>query len=115
MFPDTAFYHIPEGLTSEQAAPLMCAGKTVITPMLQYGIKKGDRVGVVGIGGLGHLAIQFAAKLGAEVVVISSNDSKREEAVKLGASEFHLVQNLKQIKGIDYLLVTANKHLEWAK
>jgi D-arabinose 1-dehydrogenase-like Zn-dependent alcohol dehydrogenase len=91
----------------------MCAGKTVFTPMLQYGIKKGDRVGIVGIGGLGHLAIQFAAKLGATVVVISSTDSKREEAMKLGASEFHLVKDLKQVKGIDSLFVTANKHLEW--
>src|ERR1700712_3046654 len=83
---------IPNNIELKHAAPLMCAGATVWTALTMYGLKPGDRVGVQGIGGLGHLAIQFAAKLGCEVVVLSSSDSKREEAMRLGATDFFVMK-----------------------
>ncbi|KAH8898553.1 alcohol dehydrogenase [Thozetella sp. PMI_491] len=99
---------IPDGMELKHAAPLMCAGATVWTALTRYGLKTGDRVGIQGIGGLGHLAIQFAAKLGHEVVVLSSSESKREEAMKLGATEFYIMDEsltLPLEKRIDQLLV----------
>jgi len=75
---------IPEGLESAIAAPLMCAGATVYSPLKRHGAGPGKKVGVVGIGGLGHLAIQFALALGAETYAFSQSDSKRADAEKLG-------------------------------
>jgi D-arabinose 1-dehydrogenase-like Zn-dependent alcohol dehydrogenase len=89
---------------------------TVFTPMLKFGLKKGDRVGIIGIGGLGHLAVQYAAKLGAEVVVFSGSADKEKEAVALGAKEFFVTKDLaetKPEKRLDYLFVTANGHPDW--
>jgi D-arabinose 1-dehydrogenase-like Zn-dependent alcohol dehydrogenase len=94
----------------------MCAGITVFPPMVRYGVKQRDRIGVIGIGGLGHLAIGFAAKLGAEVVVFSSTENKRKEAMELGASEFWVTKDLKTTKPektLDYLIVTATGHPDW--
>lgn len=82
-------FAIPEALSSEEAAPLMCAGLTVYSPLVRNikGIKN-PTVGVIGIGGLGHLAVQFAAAMGAKVVAFSRSLAKKEEAKKLGASSF---------------------------
>ena len=85
----SALYKIPDSIASEDAGPLMCGGATVWTPLYDSGVKPGDRVGIIGIGGLGHMAIQFASKMGLEVVVFSSTESKKQEAVGFGASEFH--------------------------
>ena len=71
---------IPEALDSENAAPLLCAGITVYTPLRTYGVSPASRVGVVGIGGLGHLALQFARVFGAEVTAFSTSPAKEEEA-----------------------------------
>ncbi|KAK7045555.1 hypothetical protein VNI00_007387 [Paramarasmius palmivorus] len=90
---------IPDGLKSEHAAPLMCGGATVFQPILEH-IKPIDRVGVVGIGGLGHLAILFASKMGCDVVVFSSTESKREEAMRLGASEFYATKGVTDYKAL---------------
>jgi D-arabinose 1-dehydrogenase-like Zn-dependent alcohol dehydrogenase len=109
-------FHIPDAIASEHAAPFMCAGLTVYTPMLQWGVKAGDRVGVVGVGGLGHLAIAFAAKMGANVVVFSGTEGKREEALALGAKEFWVTGNLgekKPEKGLDFLVATGSGHPDW--
>lgn len=65
----------------------MCAGTTVFVPIKEHNVK-GKRVGVVGLGGLGHLAVQFLAKFGAEVTVLSHSDDKRDDAIKLGATKF---------------------------
>ncbi len=81
-------FAIPEALDSELAAPLLCAGVTVYAPLARYGVAKGLRVGVIGIGGLGHLAIQFAHRMGAEVVALSSSADKAGEAKELGADLF---------------------------
>ncbi|KAF8812943.1 GroES-like protein [Phlegmacium glaucopus] len=79
---------IPDDLALEQAAPMLCAGLTVYSPLVRNGAGPGKFVGVVGIGGLGHFAIQFAKALGAKVVVFSHTADKEEDARELGASEF---------------------------
>lgn len=106
----SAAYKLPDGLASEDAGPLMCGGATVWGPLYEEGARPGDRVGIVGIGGLGHLAIQFAAKMGLEVVVFSSSAAKKEEAFKFGASEFYVTgdENFKGVKPVDYFLITSS-------
>ncbi len=86
---------IPVGLDPAGAAPLLCAGITTYSPLRQWGCKRGDRVGVVGLGGLGHMAIKFAASMGAEVTVLSGSRSKEAAARRLGAHAFE------QTKGKD--------------
>jgi D-arabinose 1-dehydrogenase-like Zn-dependent alcohol dehydrogenase len=109
-------FKIPDSIENKYAAPLMCGGATVFTALRMYDLKSTDRVGVVGIGGLGHLAIQFAAKMGCEVVVFSSTDSKKDEAMKLGATEFYATKGVKELKierPIDQLLVTTSQQPDW--
>lgn len=109
----SALWKIPEGISSEDAGPLMCGGATVWQPLVDANLKPGDRVGIIGIGGLGHLAIQFASKLGLEPVVFSSTTAKREQAAAFGATEFHATKNpdeLAKIKKLDLLLITTNSN-----
>lgn len=109
---------IPSSLEPKYAAPLMCAGATVWTALTTYGLKPGDRVGVQGIGGLGHLAIQFAAKLGCEVSVLSSSDSKRDEATKLGATNYYVLKDdlkLPADKKINHLLICGSGNPDYTK
>jgi D-arabinose 1-dehydrogenase-like Zn-dependent alcohol dehydrogenase len=109
-------FAIPSSLAREHAAPLMCGGATVFNALQSFGAKSTDRVGVIGIGGLGHLAIQFAAKMGCEVVVFSSTDSKKEEAMALGATEFIATKGAKELavsRPIDQLLVTTSQQPDW--
>jgi uncharacterized zinc-type alcohol dehydrogenase-like protein len=79
---------IPESLDPAAAAPLLCAGITTYSPLRQHGAKKGDRIAVVGLGGLGHMAVKLARSLGAEVTVFSTSPSKEEDARRLGATGF---------------------------
>ncbi|KAI3657451.1 hypothetical protein MP638_002263 [Amoeboaphelidium occidentale] len=108
---DYAFV-IPDKLSLEVAAPLLCAGITVFSPLDRYRVGPGMKVGVVGIGGLGHLAIQFASKMGAHVVAVSHSASKKDECTKLGAKTFANIsekQNVQDLSGtLDLLLVTSN-------
>ncbi|MGQ0644343.1 MAG: NAD(P)-dependent alcohol dehydrogenase [Elusimicrobiota bacterium] len=83
---------MPPGLPLERAAPLLCAGITTYSPLRRWRVGKGSRVAVLGLGGLGHMAVKLAASLGAEVSVISTSPSKKSEARRLGAHEFFLVQ-----------------------
>jgi D-arabinose 1-dehydrogenase-like Zn-dependent alcohol dehydrogenase len=102
---------IPDEIASEHAGPLMCGGTTVWGPLYEHGMRAGDRIGIVGFGGLGHMAIQFVAKMGMEAVVFSRTDSKKEEAFRFGASEFHTtkdVKEFKEVKPIDHLLITTS-------
>ncbi|KAJ1983957.1 hypothetical protein H4R33_004556 [Dimargaris cristalligena] len=113
-------FNIPAAIDPREAAPLMCAGTTVFTPMLHYKMKAGDRVGVVGIGGLGHLAVQFAKALGAHVTSFTSSEAKREECFKLGATQVVNLRDAEQSKAatqsLDYLIVTSNSpHTDWAQ
>lgn len=106
-------FKIPDNIPSDVAAPLLCAGTTVFTPLKEAGIKSGDRVGIVGIGGLGHLAIQFAKALGAaSVVAFSRSNSKETEARRLAADEFVNYSDEKQAaaaaNSVNILLITAD-------
>lgn len=108
---------IPEGVDAAKAGPLFCGGITVFNPIIQFGVLPTDRVGVIGIGGLGHLALKFLRAWGCEVVAFTSSDSKREEALQLGA---HRTLNsrdsadLKKAAGsFDFILNTTNVPLDW--
>ncbi|KRD31951.1 hydroxyacid dehydrogenase [Lysobacter sp. Root916] len=79
---------IPASIPLDRAAPLLCAGITTYSPLKHYGVKAGDRVAVVGLGGLGHMAVKLAAAMGAQVTVLSTSESKREAALALGAQDF---------------------------
>jgi alcohol dehydrogenase (NADP+) len=81
---------IPESLDPAAAAPLLCAGITTWSPLRQFDCKSGDRVGVVGLGGLGHMAVKLASSMGAHVTMLSTSRSKEADARKLGASAFEL-------------------------
>jgi len=82
-------FKIPDGLSSEDAAPMMCGGVTVYSPLKHNGCGPGKTVGVVGVGGLGHFAVLFAKALGADKVVgISRKASKKDEVLKLGADKY---------------------------
>ncbi|KLU86596.1 hypothetical protein MAPG_05608 [Magnaporthiopsis poae ATCC 64411] len=80
-------FKIPDALPSEAAAPLLCAGITTYSPMFRAGVGPGKKVAVVGLGGLGHIAVQFAVALGAEAYVITHSPGKSEDAKTLGAKE----------------------------
>ena len=78
---------VPENLDLAGAAPLLCAGITTYSPMRHWGVTKGQKVGVVGLGGLGHMGVKFAHALGAHTVVFTTSPSKKEDALRLGADE----------------------------
>ena len=83
-------FTIPDGLDPAGAAPLLCAGITTYSPLKQVGLTKGSRVGVMGLGGLGHMGVKLAASFGAEVTVFSRSPEKEADAKKLGAHDFVL-------------------------
>lgn len=108
---------LPEGLNPAKAGPLLCGGITVFSPFLTFDIKPVHRVGVVGIGGLGHLALKFARAWGCEVTAFTSSESKRDEALALGAHRVVSSTDPKSMKAIagqlDLVLVTVNVMLNW--
>jgi len=108
---------IPEGVDAASGGPLLCGGITVFNPIVQFGIRSTHRVGVVGIGGLGHMALQFLNKWGCEVTAFTSSESKHEEAKKLGAHRAVSSKDsaaMKQLAGsLDFILVTVNATLDW--
>ena len=81
-------YKIPDSILSLHAAPLMCAGASVFEALHAAGAQKGDRVGIVGLGGLGHMATLFATAMGCSVTILSNGEQKLEDAFKLGATQF---------------------------
>lgn len=109
-------FPIPEGISDEDAAPLQCGGATVFNALHAYNAQQTETVGIVGIGGLGHLAIQFAAKMGCRVVVLSSTEAKRAEAMRLGAHEFVATKGVTELKvsqQLDRLLVCTSAQPNW--
>jgi len=86
---------IKKGLPLERVAPLLCAGITTYSPLKRFGTKKGHKVGVVGLGGLGHMAVKIAKAMGAEVTVFSTSPGKEPDAKKLGAKHFVLTTDAK--------------------
>ncbi len=108
---------LPDGLDPATAGPLFCGGVTVFNPIVQFDVRPTHKVGVVGIGGLGHLALQFLNKWGCEVTAFSSSASKTDEAKQLGAH--HVVNSrddaaMAKLAGtFDFILVTVNVALNW--
>ncbi len=107
---------LPEGLDSAKVGPLLCGGVTAFTPLLDYGVSPTSRVGIIGIGGLGHMALQFANKWGCEVHAFTTSDSKEAEARQLGAHFVHNTKKdgaLKPLAGrLDLLISTINVPLD---
>ena len=89
---------VPPKLDLAGVAPLLCAGITTYSPMRHWGVTKGKKVGVVGLGGLGHMAVKFAHALGAHVVVFTTSPSKKEDALRLGANEVVLSRNANEMQ-----------------
>lgn len=107
-------FPIPEDLPSHYAAPLLCGGATVFSPLVDHQISATKRVAVVSIGGLGHLALQFAKAFGAQVSAISSTKSKKEEAFSFGADHFYTFEDLEKLKrSFDLVLFTGSHPLSW--
>ena len=89
---------VPSNLTLAGAAPLLCAGITTYSPMRHWGVTKGKKVGVVGLGGLGHMAVKFAHAFGARVVVFTTSPNKKDDALRLGADEVVVSRNIDEMK-----------------
>jgi uncharacterized zinc-type alcohol dehydrogenase-like protein len=102
--------HIPDSLTGPGIAPLLCAGITTYSPLRKWNIGKGQKVGVIGLGGLGHMGVKFARALGAQVTMITSSEQKGEDARMLGADEVLLSSSVdaltKEAGSFDFLLNT---------
>ncbi|GAA4043519.1 NAD(P)-dependent alcohol dehydrogenase [Parerythrobacter jejuensis] len=89
---------VPDALSSEHAAPLLCAGITTYSPLRQWNVGPGSKVAVAGLGGLGHMGVKFAVAMGAEVTVLSRSESKRQDAMDLGAHDFLITTDREAMK-----------------
>jgi alcohol/geraniol dehydrogenase (NADP+) len=109
---------LPESLSAIAAGPLFCGGITVFNPIVQFDIQPTDRVGVIGIGGLGHMALRFLHAWGCDVTAFSSSADKEAEAKSLGANHFVNSRDSEALKAVansfDLILSTVNADLEWS-
>ena len=107
---------ISDKLSLDRVAPLLCAGITTYSPLRQWNIGQGHKVAVVGLGGLGHMAVKFAAAMGAEVTVLSTSPSKEADAKELGAHKFVVTKDKEAMKGIrnsfDFIINTVSAPLD---
>lgn len=107
---------IPENIELQHAAPLLCAGITTYSPLMHANFKRGDKVGVAGIGGLGHLAIKLAVAKGAEVYAFTTSPSKKQDILSFGAKEVIVVDSLENLKPwsgkLDYMISTIPYNFE---
>src|SRR6201987_5113042 len=103
---------LPSNLKLDAAAPLLCAGITTYSPMRHWGVGKGKKVGVVGLGGLGHMAVKFAHAFGAHVVVFTTSPNKKDDALRLGADEVVVSRNADEMKkhngSFDFIIDTVS-------
>ncbi len=108
---------ILEGVDADSAGPLFCGGITVFNPIVQFDVRPTDRVGVVGIGGLGHMAIKFLKAWGCDVTAFTTSDAKRTEALSLGAHRTVNTRDANELQKIagslDFILSTVNVSLDW--
>lgn len=115
---DNYVLKIKKSLSLERIAPLLCAGITTYSPLKRYGIKKGKKVGVVGLGGLGHMAVKIAKAMGAEVTVFSTSADKQADAKRLGAKNFILTsdfRNFAQMSGkLDLIIDTVSANHDFS-
>lgn len=109
---------IPDALSSAGAAPLLCAGITTYSPLRHWGVGRYHKLAVVGLGGLGHMAVKIARALGTEVVVLSTSEGKRKEAERLGASDFAVISDPQTFpklqRRFDYILDTVSAPHDYA-
>ncbi len=110
-------FPIPDALRPAAAGPLLCGGVTVFNPLVEYGITAADRVGVIGIGGLGHMALKFLDAFGCEVTAFSSSPDKEDEARSLGADHFVNSRDADALKemgrSLDFILSTVSVPMDW--
>ena len=108
---------LPEGINMQKAGPLLCGGATVFSPIILAGVKPTDKVGVIGIGGLGHMALKFLNKWGCEVVAFSSNPDKKEQILAMGATKVINSRDPKELESIagslNFIINTTNVTLDW--
>lgn len=113
----TAVVAIPEVLNPKSAGPMFCGGITVFNPLVQFDIKPTSKVGVIGIGGLGHLALQFLNAWGCEVTAFTSSESKKAEALEMGAHTVLDSSNKNELEAaaghFDFIISTVNVKLDW--
>lgn len=109
---------VPANLPLAGVAPLLCAGITTYSPLVHFGVKPGDEVAIVGLGGLGHMGVKFAEAMGAHVTVLSHSPSKREDALKLGAEDFVATSEpdafTKNANRFDFILDTVSAQHEYS-
>ena len=109
---------IKKGLALDRVAPLLCAGITTYSPLKRYGTKKGSKVGVVGLGGLGHMAVKIAKAMGAEVTVFSTSPGKQADAKKLGGKNFVMTKDTRNFNAwlgkLDLIIDTVSAPHEYA-
>jgi len=110
-------FPLPEGLDAATAAPLLCGGVTVFAPIRRWGMKAGASVGVIGIGGLGHLALKFLSAMGCATTAFTSSSDKRTEARRLGAHDVSSSTDVRELKlhrnRLDFILCTVPARLDW--
>jgi uncharacterized zinc-type alcohol dehydrogenase-like protein len=108
---------LPQGIDIQSAGPLFCGGITVFNPLIQFGVKPTDRVAVIGIGGLGHMALQFLNAWGCNVTAFTSSEAKKTEALQLGAHQTidsHDPEGIQAAAGqFDMIISTVNVKLDW--
>ncbi len=113
----TSVVALPDGVDPQSAGPLFCGGITVFNPLVQFDLKPTARVAVIGIGGLGHMALQFLEAWGCEVTAFTSSDAKRAEALELGAQHIISSRDVKAIEAaagsFDLVISTVNVKLDW--
>jgi len=109
--------HVSDKLPLAGVAPLLCAGITTYSPLMEWKVGKGHKLGVVGLGGLGHMAVKLGASLGAEVTVLSTSASKKADAEKLGAHHFVVTSDPEQVKAVqgtlDFIINTISAQHEY--
>lgn len=111
--------NVSDKLPLEKVAPLLCAGITTYSPLKHWGVKAGDKVAVVGLGGLGHMAVKLAASMGAEVTMLSRSPSKEKDAQELGAHHFELTtdpENMKKLaNSFNFIIDTVSAEHDYSE
>lgn len=108
---------LPEGVNPDSAGPLFCGGVTVFNPLIQFNVKSTDKVAVIGIGGLGHIALQFLNAWGCEVTAFTSSEHKKVEALEMGAHKILNTSNADELEAaagqFNFIISTVNVKLDW--